>query len=76
MNDQRRKTLEKALAHLNDAKNLCEEVKGEEDEALENMPDAFKNGERGQKASEVIDALDEAIGTIENAEDNISTALS
>lgn len=49
MNKVRRKRLENAFDLINQAKDILEEVKDEESESLENLPDSFRYGERGER---------------------------
>lgn len=72
MNKQRRKELADILAKLEDLENLraeikerLEDVRNEEQEALDNLPEAFQTGERGEQMQEYIDALDEAIDNLD-----------
>ena len=75
MNDERRKKLQTAINNLDNARNLIEEVKQEEEDALEAMPDAFKEGEKGEKAQTNIDALESAMGSAEDAVTNLEEAM-
>jgi len=72
MNNERRKRIEtarekiaEAEAALEAAREIVQEVKDDEEAALENMPESFQDGERGQAMQEVIDALDVALSEIE-----------
>jgi hypothetical protein len=68
MNKQRRKRLGKAFNLIIEAEEILEEVKQEEDEARENLPDNFRDGDRGQQMQDAIDMIDEAIGYCQDAE--------
>ena len=68
MNKQRRKRLEEAYDLIAQAEQICEEVKQEEDEARENLPDNFRDGDRGQEMQDAMDMIDEAIGYCQDAE--------
>ena len=68
MNKQRRKRLEEAYDLIAQAEQICEEVKQEEDEARENLPDNFRDGDRGQERQDAMDMIDEAIGYCQDAE--------
>lgn len=74
MNEARRKSLADAITSLESAKSVIEEIKGEEEESLENLPDSMKEGQRGTDMQEAIDNLDEAINSIESAVDNVNSA--
>ena len=58
MNNQRRRRLQKAL-------DIIQEVRDEEEEAMENLPDNLRDGERGDRMQETIDELEDAHATIE-----------
>lgn len=49
MNKQRRKRLEEAFNMIDQAKDILEEVKGEELEAYDNLPESFQDGESPAK---------------------------
>lgn len=68
MNKQRRHRLGKAFNLIIEAEEILEEVKQEEDEARENLPDNFRDGDRGQQMQDAIDMIDEAIGYCQDAE--------
>lgn len=74
MNDARRKRLAAASQLISDAKAILEEVRDEEQEAFDAMPESFQNGEKGEKSQEAIDSLDEAASSCEQIDDNIATA--
>lgn len=62
MNKQRRKRLEEASKLIAKAQEIIEEVKDEEQEAHDNLPESIQYGEKGQQMEEYIDMLDEAYG--------------
>lgn len=68
MNKQRRNILGKAFDLITEAEQILEEVKQEEDEARENLPDNFRDGDRGQQMQDAIDMIDEVIGYCQDAE--------
>lgn len=59
MNAQRRKRL--AALDVQSVHDSLESLRDEEQEALDAMPESLQQGERGEKMSAIIDALDEAI---------------
>lgn len=75
MNAERRKQLNKVLESLELAKATLEELKDEEQEYIDNMPESFQYGEKGDKATEVIDRMDDAMSNIDDAIDNINNAI-
>ena len=48
MNRQRRKRLAEAFEKVAEAMEILEEVKGEEKESYDNLPDNFRDGDRGR----------------------------
>lgn len=72
MNKQRRKTLrdaisllELAAANIDEAKDLIEVVKDEEEESYENLPEGVQCGERGDCMQQNIDTLDEVYSDLD-----------
>jgi hypothetical protein len=70
MNYERRKTITEASSKLSEALEIFRAAAEGEREYYDNMPEAIQAGERGEKASEVADALDEIVSDLENAEGN------
>lgn len=68
MNRERRKKLAVAFEKIGEIKEILEAVKDEEQESLENLPDNFRYGERGEEMESYIEMLDEAYGYLEDAE--------
>lgn len=75
MNNVRRAKLRKAMEMLEDAKLLIEEVRDEEQEAFDNMPESLQYTERGEKMEENIYNLGEQMDAIENAYDGIEEVV-
>lgn len=74
MNAERRKKLAEAAASLATAESLLEEARDEEQDCLDNMPEGFQNGEKGEEARFAIDAMDEAIQYVDAAASSVETA--
>jgi threonine dehydrogenase-like Zn-dependent dehydrogenase len=73
VNKERRKAIAAAIAVIEEArekldmaKEMIDDIKSEEEEYKENMPESMQDGDKGQRADEAIDALGEAYGLIEN----------
>lgn len=74
MNKARRANLQKAIDLLktyehdkvNAAKELIADAMGEEEEYLDNMPEAMAEGEKGDDVRNAIDNMENAISMIEN----------
>lgn len=74
MNADRRKKLGEAWTKIAEGLSLIEEVKSDEEDYYENMPESFKEGEKGQKAQDAISELESAIDTLEQLEGTLATA--
>ena len=66
MNKQRRKKLEKSYNLIDEAMEIIEEVRDEEQEAYDNLPESFQNGERGEEMMGYIEMLEEASGYLDD----------
>lgn len=83
MNAARRKAIALLISRigevapmLDELKTTAEEIRDEEQEAYDSLPESFQEGERGERAQEAIDALDEAIGILEGLDvEEINEAL-
>ena len=64
MNKERRKELEAIDTLIAAAKERLEMVRDAEQEAFDNLPESLQQGERGQ-------AMEEAIGNLENTISNL-----
>ena len=67
MNKKRRTALNELLTKLEEIKNQVEEIMDEEQTALENLPEAFQEGEKGDTMQEAIDNLSNAMDAIDEA---------
>ena len=71
MNKQRRKRLE-AIQHLiDDALAQLEQVREEEQDAFDNMPESFQDGERGETMQEHIYSMEEAESSLDEIKSNL-----
>jgi hypothetical protein len=64
MNRDRRKRLTAILEALEPFKDELEELRDEEQEAFDNLPESIQDGEQGQTMNEAIDQLEEAMASI------------
>jgi len=71
MNDERRKEIAKAMTLLQDAVNIIEAVKDEEQDSFDNMPESFQQGDKGSRMEEGISALESAVDSIQSAEGDL-----
>lgn len=74
MNKIRRKTLNELYDKLAELKELLEEVKCEEEDYRDNMPENLQNSERYEIAENACDNMDSAISSLEEALDYIESA--
>lgn len=76
MNKARRKALDEVISKIEEAEELLENLQAEEEEYRDNMPENLQGSERYEAAdaavdnmSSAVDALDEAISSIESAQE-------
>lgn len=67
MNKVKRKRLETAFDRIVEVKDILEEVKADEQETIDNLPDAFRNGERGEEMRGYIEMMEEAYDYLDDA---------
>lgn len=67
MNRQKRKRLGKAFDLIAEAEEILEEVKSEEEDSYENLPDNFRDRDKGEEMQNYIEMLDESIGYLQDA---------
>lgn len=75
MNKDRRKKLETLKEQIGEIRGALEALRDEEQDYRDNMPENMADGERGNKADEVISAMEEAISSLESAEESIEEAV-
>ena len=68
MNKARRKRLGEAFEKIGEIKDILDEVRDEEQDAYDNLPESFQNSERGEEMQNYIEMIDEAYGYLEDAE--------
>ena len=67
MNKQRRKRLGKAFDLVTEAMDILEEVKSKEEESYDNLPDNFRDGDKGEEMQNYIEMLEESSGYLDDA---------
>lgn len=75
MNAIRRKKLSKINELLTDAYTMLEEVKDEENECFENIPENLQGSERYDKAEEIVGYLEEAYDNLDEVIRSIDEAI-
>ena len=66
MKEERLKTLKRCLNMIQNAHDVLEEVRDEEQDAFDNLPEGLQYSERGEMMEEAIDNLDEAIDYLDD----------
>jgi len=74
MNAQRRKSLLELAAQAQAVLDAVEGIRDDEQEYLDNMPEGIKDGDKGDRAQEVIDYLDGAVDGLYSAIEGIESA--
>ena len=71
MNSERRKRIDAVIESINKIKDQlvdlrCEisDIKDGEEEAMNNLPESMRDGDRGQAMQDTVDAIDEAYSAI------------
>lgn len=72
MNAERRKRRDAIGEILSAIISDIEELKDDEEGALENMPESLQESERGEKMRENVDSLEEIISELESQRDYLS----
>ncbi len=75
MNAKRRKALQKVIEHINEAKDELVALKEEEEESRDNTPESLQGSERYEKTAYACEALEEAVGLIEDGVSVIEEAI-
>ena len=71
MNAQRRKMLGKVSDLISEARTLLEDIRDEEQEAFDNMPESLQASERGEAMEDAISTMDDIISSLEDAESEL-----
>jgi hypothetical protein len=74
MNNTRRKSLRELIEKTEGLKLEIEEIRTEEEEYYNNMPEAFQDGDKGDRAQTVIEYLDEAMTAAGDVIENLTSA--
>lgn len=67
MNKKRREKLGKAFELVGAAQEILQAVREEEQEAYENLPDNFRDGEKGEEMQNYMEMIEEAEGYLDDA---------
>ena len=75
MNKARRKELDRAADMLREAYSIIESCRDDEEDAYDNLPESFQDGERGEEMQEYIDVMDEVMDQIDDAANAIEEII-
>jgi hypothetical protein len=75
MNKERRKRLQNVIDTLKDMVDELYAIQEEEQEAYDNLPESFQEGERGEKMSDAIDTLDMVLSEIDSQADELQEMI-
>lgn len=75
MNKERRKEIQRAWDMIAEAKEILQTAKDEEEEYRDNMPENLQGSDRYAAADAAVDALDNAINSLDEVDSEIETAL-
>lgn len=76
MNKKRRSEIARATALIEQAWLILETCRDEEQDYYDNMPESFQDGEKDEAAQTAIDALDEAVSSLEEMKGNLDDLTS
>ena len=71
MNKQRRSKLSEAIVHLDSALQIISDVRDDEQDALDNMPENLQSSDRYSEMENAVDTTDEAIDEIEDISESL-----
>ena len=75
MNKTRRTAIEKIRDKLMDLLEEIEQVKDQEQEAFDNMPEGLQSSERGEAMESAISSLEEAYDSVDSAVCSLEEAM-
>ena len=75
MNKQRRKQLEGVISKIEEAKEVLENLKDEEEDYRDNFPENLVTSEKYEKAETAVFCMEEAAQALEDATDQINEAI-
>ena len=76
MNKERRKSLTTLIPDLDRLKNTLEQIRDEEQESFDAMPEGFQQSQRGADSEAAIYLIEQCIDYVESTVDNINEITS
>ena len=74
MNNARRKQIDKAIAILYTANEMIENIRSDEEEYMDNMPENLQGSMRYSDAEDACSHLEDAISWVESAIEDLEAA--
>jgi len=74
MNADRRNRIQEILGLVSELREKIEEIRGEEQDAFDNMPESLQQSERGQTSESAASSLGEAVGYCDDIESALDSA--
>lgn len=75
MNNERRKAIEKVQEELQQLYSKLDDLRSDEQDAFDNLPESLQNGDRGEQMQAAIDAIENAMSQIDEARNELDTAI-
>lgn len=75
MNKARRASISKIIAAIEAAKSDLEEIRNDEQDAMDNMPESFWESDRYMQMEEAVDNLEQALDDLDGAIDSMNEAI-
>lgn len=75
MNKQRRKEIESLICKVEEVKCSIQTLKAEEEDAYENLPEPLQESEKGDRMQDAIDSLDNAEDSIDEVIEYLTQAM-
>lgn len=76
MNTERRKRLTDAIAYINRAVQIIEDVRDDEQDSFDNLPESLQSGDRGMLMEECIQGMDEVLEELDSCISDIEDVKS
>lgn len=72
MNKKRRKEIENLRESISETKAKLQDLLNEEQQAFDNMPESIQESERGEEMQEIIEYMEAAIDSLEEATESLT----
>lgn len=74
MNNKRRNRIYQLIAEIEAVRTAIEEIKDEEQESFDNLPESIQYSERGERMEEIIQIFDDCDSSFEEITDHLNDA--